>query len=291
MAVGAQCAKPELTGDGCPEIFSPVRCYDCVYDNICFAKAAGFLQNDCKSATNVQGQVQNMPVPEGTLPGNPAWVDTVVVSNMPVPGNPTVVDTVVVHNMPEPGGTLPMADTVVDGDCPPVPKADGVDEQCILLLRPVVCDGVCRYDNGCQANRAGFTEADCVPLEEPVAGMGPSTIAVGEPNPGFPILIGEDGIVPCSLDFVPVVCDNLYKLENLCLAQAAGYAEQKCIRSTVDLLFSQPTDTEEAIPVVIPSMAIPGKLPVRIVLSDNEEAKRLAPAPSIRRGVAKLVRM
>jgi hypothetical protein len=67
LTVDAQCAKPKLTGKGCPEIFSPVRCDDCIYDNICFAKAAGFPREDCKPATNVQGQgqgqVHNTPVP------------------------------------------------------------------------------------------------------------------------------------------------------------------------------------------------------------------------------------
>jgi hypothetical protein len=147
-SVDAQCAKPKLTRKGCPEIFSPVRCDDCIYDNICFATAAGFLR-DCEPA-----KVYNMPVPEDTVPGNPTVVDTVVVHNMPVPedtllGIPPVVDMVVVHEMPVPEDSLPV-------------NTNGTIE-----------------------------EPATEPIEEPTTGMGPSTIAIGEPNPATPILIGD----------------------------------------------------------------------------------------------------
>jgi hypothetical protein len=44
------CPKPDLTGDGCPEIFNQDSCADCVYKNICFAEAASFLETDCEPA-------------------------------------------------------------------------------------------------------------------------------------------------------------------------------------------------------------------------------------------------
>jgi hypothetical protein len=189
---------------------------------------------------------------------------------------------------------------------------------CAPILDPVLCGGICVYDNLCSAQAGpGFTKEDCVsvtdipkpatgtgpvvlgmpvpgntdvddtvvivdsppvpegePLEEPASGTGPSTIAIGEPNPGT-ILIGDDGIVPCSL-VLSVVCGD-YKFENLCLAEAAGYDKEKCSRNTVDQSVSQTnTDTEDAIPVYTPGMATPGKPPVSI-LSDTEEASSAHP--------------
>jgi hypothetical protein len=197
LAVDAQCAK------SCPEIFSPVSCDDCIYDNICFAKAAGFLR-DCKPATNVQGQgqgqgqVHNMPVPEDTLPGNPPVIDTVVVQNMPVPGytlpgSPPVVDTVVIHDMPVPDDTLP-----VNPSEPIEEPATGMGPSTIAIgeSNPATPNPDDPGMTTAGSPPVTLSAKESEPLEEPATDMRPSTIAIGEPNPAIPIPDTPGMIVP-----------------------------------------------------------------------------------------------
>jgi hypothetical protein len=234
-------------------------------------------------------------------PGAPLGHDDVL------PTKPTEIDPPesIAPGEPNPGtplgheDALPTNPTEIDVDCQPRPKVDEVDEQCILSFAPVVCNGVCVFHNGCLAGQAGFVDSDCELLEEPPDnGMGrpPSTIAIGELYPAPPILIGEpvekpdtgtgpstiaigepyNGSRPCSLAFVSVVCGDLYKFENLCLAKAAGYAEEECTPNPVDVSVSQPNDTEEAIVVEAPGMAIPGETAVSII-TETEEATSAYP--------------
>jgi hypothetical protein len=295
--------------------------------------------------------------PESIAPGEPNPGTPLEHENTPAPPES------IAPGEPNPGtpleheGTLPVNPIEIDVDCQPLPKADEARDQCILSFAPVVCNGVCKFNNGCLAGQAGFAESDCElleeppdtgmgplpstiaigelypappipigeaveepatgmgpstiaigepypvpqiligqpndteeaivvevpgmipigkPLEEPDTGMGPSTIVIGEPYPVPPIPIGDDGIGLCSLAFVPVVCDDLYKFENLCLANAAGYAEEKCTLNPVDVSVSQTNDTEETILVEGPGRAIPGETAVSII-SDTEEASSAYP--------------
>jgi hypothetical protein len=237
LAVDEGCAKPKLTGGGCIEIYSPVSCGDCMYDNICFAKAAG-----CEPATNVQGQVIGMPVPGYTLPGSPAVDDTVVVLNMPVPGytlpgNSPVVDTVVIYDTP-----------VVPDDTLPVDPSEPIEEpgtdstgmgpsytSTIAIGEPNPATPIPNDTLSVKPNE---------PIEEPATGMDPSytsTIAIGEPNPATPILVDEMTI-PGKLP------DSLYS-------------------DTEDSIYADPD----------PGRSISGKPPVSVTSGSTEEATSVYP--------------
>jgi hypothetical protein len=57
---------------------------------------------------------------------------------------------------------------------------------------PPVVDMVVVPEDTLLVNTNGSIEEPATePIEEPTTGMGPSTIAIGEPNPATPILIGD----------------------------------------------------------------------------------------------------
>jgi hypothetical protein len=131
-----------------------------------------------------------------------------------------VVDTVVVHNMPVPGYTLPgsppVVDTVVIHDMP-VPDDT-------LPVNP------------------------SEPIEEPATGMGPSTIAIGEPNPATPNP-DDPGMTTPGKPSVSVMSD------------------------TKEATSAYP-DT--------PFMIIPGSPPVSVLIADEEATSGTSNAPLCR---------
>jgi hypothetical protein len=243
--VDAQCAKPKLTGEGCIEIFSPVSCDDCIYENICFAKAAGFPREDCKPATNVQGQgqgqgqVHNTPVPGYTLPGNPS-----------------VINTVVFHNTPVPGDTLP-------GN----PPTD-IGPSTIAIGEPNPATPILIGDIMIPVNPSK-------PLEEPATGMRPSTIAIGEPNPAIPIPGTPGRIVPGK----PSVSIFSGSEE---VTSAYPVAPGRIVPGKPSVsIFSGSEEATSAYPDT-PFMIIPGSPPVSVLIADEEAASGTSNAPLCR---------
>jgi hypothetical protein len=97
------------------------------------------------------------------------------------------------------------------------------DLVCIALFEPVDCNG-CIYDNGCFAGGAGYSEGDCVLVEEPIPVKSNETPKCTESDPDL----------ICIALFAPVRClrdgddDSFCEYGNQCLASGAGYSETDC---------------------------------------------------------------
>jgi hypothetical protein len=181
----SMCPHSDLTGDGCPEIYTPVSCDDCIYANICFAKAASFLETDCEK---VMGQKdQSKPVPNDALPVNPTQIDV----DCPAPD----ADVACIHMFApvmcdgncyysnsclaagagfadakceplEEPETEPGSNTIAIGELNPATPCrigDSGIVPCPLIFAPVVCGGLCKYDTFCSAQAAGYVEEECTP--------------------------------------------------------------------------------------------------------------------------------
>jgi hypothetical protein len=95
---------------------------------------------------------------------------------------------------------------------------------CIALFSPVECNG-CIYNNGCFAGGAGYSEEDCVLLQEEPILVNPDVLSeCSKTDPNF----------ICSAIFAPVRClrdgddDSICEYGNQCLASGAGYSETDC---------------------------------------------------------------
>jgi hypothetical protein len=178
--------KSDLTGDGCHEIYTPVSCDDCIYANICFPKAAGFLENYCEK---VMGQED---VPNDPLPVNPTQITV---------GQPTDIEEPIEINPETPGMEIP--------GFPPVSSITETKEAS-SAYRANDTPGMIIPSPGGPVASSGTNES-----EEASSGTNDSSsIAIGEYYPAIPCRIGDSGIVPCPLIFAPVVCGGLCKYDN-----------------------------------------------------------------------------
>jgi hypothetical protein len=197
----------------CPLNIDPVKCgpNDCTYGNLCVADAAGFTAYECKSLTD-------LPEPEpGTCPVTGPAVSCI---NEP--------DPVICGPDGCEYGNLCLAvgagfkQGVCVSHCPIGNRGIVV---CDPVLDPVLCAGLCVYDNLCSAQAGpGFTEADC----ESISSECP------ESDPGL----------LCITLFQPVDCSGCI-YSNECFAAGAGYAADDCVLVVEEPIPVNPNETPE----------------------------------------------
>jgi hypothetical protein len=167
----------------CIALFAPVDCNGCIYENGCWAGGAGYSETDC---VLLEEPIPVIPYEAVACKSDPDCIPY----EEPIPVNP---DEALECNESDP------------------------DLICFALFAPVNCKG-CIYDNGCLAGGAGYSEADCVQLQEPIP-----------VNPvENPKCDQKDPDLVCSTDFEPVVCNGC-KFSNGCWAAGAGYSETDCV--------------------------------------------------------------
>jgi hypothetical protein len=186
----------------CPAIFAPVLCDGiCSYPAICEARAAGYTDDQC--------------VPDDPEPPPPLCPVTGPAVSCFNTADPVVcgVDDCVYGNL-----CLAIGANFTENECgAQCPIGNRGFVKCPEVYEPVLCDGVCVYDNQCSAQAGpGFTEEDCEPLKEPV-----------DPNVN-PKCAQLDLDRFCIEIFAPVVCDGC-EFENSCWAEGAGFAEDQCV--------------------------------------------------------------
>jgi len=228
----------ELVNSGCPEMaaglactmeYLPVQCGDnnCEYSNLCSAQAAGFAEDDCETVS-----VVSEVLPEQLLDSQ-----AVNITECPTESNATICTTEYLpvqcgdNNceysnlcIAEAAGFAEDDCELVNFECPEM--AAGV--ACTLEYLPVQCGGNnCEYSNLCSAQAAGFAEDDCE--------------AVNDLTEALPEQLQESQAVNltecptqssasiCTMEYLPVRCgDNNCEYSNLCIAEAAGFAENNC---------------------------------------------------------------
>jgi hypothetical protein len=225
----------------CPESANPVLCAGtCKYDNLCSAQSGpGFTEEDC------------VPIFDGELiEVNPIEQIECPESNEPGLVCATVYDPIVCGDCVYSNGCVASGAGYEAGDCEPLEEPLGpissgppdipVDPStgkpicpitgfppCPETFKPVLCAGICEYDNLCSAQEGGpgFSDEMCEPIMIPFK----------EPRETCP----ETDPVPCDKMYDPVICKDACTYGNLCLGVGAGFLESDCLPEPTEIAESK----------------------------------------------------
>jgi hypothetical protein len=174
---------------------------DCEYPNLCLAIGAGFQQSDC---------VSHCPIGNRGIVACPQVLDPILCGGVCRYDNLCSAQT--------PG-------LFTEANCESIASAEENEECpdsdtnliCATVFAPAECSG-CIYGNGCRAGGAGYSEADCVLVEDPIEVDPIEPLACPDSDPDF----------ICGTVFAPVECNGCI-YENGCRASGVGYSEADCV--------------------------------------------------------------
>jgi len=211
------CPAVSFVGAFCPPLKEPVACFDgeCVYDNVCFAIAAGVFEGLCqRTQSSVDDPPPDMEEEEKEDENCPV--------NLILPCAQTPAPVVCPNgceyiNICEAigAGKFDCESAAVQAECP-LPAEGSI---CGFIFLPVSCGSPldCEYSNQCTADAAGFTTEDCVLVDQE------------DEEPALPVCPVATELTACDLNFMPVACGFLNcEYANLCNAEAAGFLQEDC---------------------------------------------------------------
>jgi hypothetical protein len=206
----------------CPLNIDPVACGPdgCTYGNLCVAVGAGYTVDECKSGFDI-------PEPQpGTCPVTSPAVSCINEPDPVICGGD--------DDCEYPNLCLAVGAGFQQSDCVShCPIGNRGIVACPPVLDPILCGGICRYDNLCSAQTTGlFTEENC------------ERIASEEENEECPQSNPDQY---CFALFEPVDCNGCV-YDNSCFAGGAGFRfeEGDCV------LVEEPIEVNPIEPPICP---------------------------------------
>ena len=154
-----------VTGDvTCPDVFEPVFCESCEYENSCLAEAAGYNTTNCQSTSPVEVIIVEEEVPAVVVLD--LEVCPPITFSIPCTGSPKPV---LCRGCEYENRCFAAGAGFNNDDCelitPPYVCPNITANLCFTVPNPVVCNNVCEYDNSCLANSAGFETQNCEKMD------------------------------------------------------------------------------------------------------------------------------
>ena len=177
----ANCPAP-AAGTVCPADFAPVTCgnFDCTFSNLCGALAAGFTETECSLDSCPSGDDSSC---------SREYKPTMCGDDKCVYDNDCIAQAAGFEPNPTSGICKPLVDGVNPAECP----AESGGSVCTAELDEKQCGTLgCLYSNQCQADAAGYSEAECWQAYCPA----PSTVDACDKVPD-PITCGPYGRFQC----------------------------------------------------------------------------------------------
>jgi hypothetical protein len=144
----------------CPDVFEPVFCESCEYENSCQAEAAGYNTTNCLSTPPVEVVIIEEEVPAVVVLD--LEVCPPIIFSIPCTGSPKPVRC---RGCEYENRCFAAGAGFNNGDCelipPPYVCPNITANLCFTVPNPVVCNDVCEYDNSCLAKSAGFETQNC----------------------------------------------------------------------------------------------------------------------------------
>jgi hypothetical protein len=149
----------------CPDVFEPVFCESCEYENSCLAAAAGYNTTECQSTPPVEVVIVEEEAPAVVLD---LEVCPPITFSLPCTGSPKPVRC---RGCEYENRCFAAGAGFDNDDCEIIPPPPYVCPNitanlCSTVPNPVVCNAVCEYDNSCLALSAGFESQSCENMED-----------------------------------------------------------------------------------------------------------------------------